>query len=221
MLAKDLLSDTVPSLKTSDTGTTALNWMEIFRISHLPIVNNKELLGVISDADIYDLNASDEAIGNHKLSLFNPYVYYNQHIYEVLELVSKLKLTIVPVLNNKQEYMGLITMQNLIQNFATLSALGNPGGIIVLELNDNDYYLSQIAQIIESNDAKILSLYISSSVDSTKLDLTLKINKTDLSGIIQTFERYNYQIKASFLKDDELDQLYKERFDSFIKYLNI
>ena len=93
MLAKDLLSDTVPSLKTSDTGTTALNWMEIFRISHLPIVNNKELLGVISDADIYDLNASDEAIGNHKLSLFSPYVYYNQHIYEVLELVSKLKLT--------------------------------------------------------------------------------------------------------------------------------
>ena len=63
--------------------------MDIFRISHLPIVNNLEFLGLISDKDIYDLNMAEEAIGNHKLSLFSPYVLLHQHIYEVIEIVSQ------------------------------------------------------------------------------------------------------------------------------------
>ena len=81
MLAKDLISEVVPALKTSDTGLRALSWMEIFRISHLPIVNNKEFLGLISDTDIYDLNMANEPIGNHHLSLFSPFVTSDQHIY--------------------------------------------------------------------------------------------------------------------------------------------
>ena len=98
MLAKDLISDIVPVIRTSETGLKALNWMEIFRVSHLPVVNNEDFLGLISDTDIYDLNKAEEAIGAHPLSLIRPYVYANQHIYEVIDLVSKFNLTIVPVL---------------------------------------------------------------------------------------------------------------------------
>ena len=82
MLAKDFISGIVPALHTSDTGQKALNWMEVFRVSHLPIVNDKEFLGLISDTDIYDMNMADEPIGNHNLSLFSPFVYLDQHIYE-------------------------------------------------------------------------------------------------------------------------------------------
>lgn len=221
MLAKDLLSDVVPSLKTSDTGLQALSWMEIFRISHLPIVNNKEFLGLISDTDIYDLNMADEPIGNHSLSLFSPYVTADQHIFEVIELVSRLKLTIVPVLNNEKHYLGLITMNDLIQRFANLAGLKDPGGILVLELHQNDYALSQIAQIVEGNDAKILGLYLSSSDESMKMELTLKINRTDLSAIIQTFNRYNYTIKASYHEDEDMDSFYTSRYESFMRYLNM
>jgi len=221
MLAKDLLSDVVPSLKTSDTGLQALSWMEIFRISHLPIVNNKEFLGLISDTDIYDLNMADEPIGNHNLSLFSPYVTSDQHIFEVIELVSRLKLTIVPVLNQKKHYLGLITMNDLIQRFANLAGLKDPGGIIVLELHQKDYALSQIAQIVEGNDAKILGLYLSSSDESMKMELTLKINRTDLSAIIQTFNRFNYTIKASYHEDEDMDSFYSSRYESFMRYLNM
>ncbi len=221
MLAKKLISDVVPALKTSDTGTKALNWMEIFRISHLPIVNNKDFLGLISDADIYDLNMADEPIGNHKLSLFSPYVEEKHHIYEVIKIVSNLKLSVVPVLDNKKRYLGLITLHDLVQNFANLMAVQNPGGIIVLELNINDYSLSEISQIVESNDAKILSLYVTSPSDSTKLNITLKINRTDLSSVIQTFNRYNYNIKASYMEDDVLDSMYQEHYELFMKYLSI
>lgn len=221
MLAKYLISDVVPSLRTSDTGTKALSWMEFFRISHLPIVNSEELLGLISDTDIYDLNMADEPIGNHKLSLIRPYIKENAHIYEVIEIVARLNLTIIPVLDEKNNYLGVITMHNLVRNFADLTAAKQPGGIIVLELNENDYSLSEIAQIIESNDAKVLGFYLHSPEDTMQLDITIKINKTDLAPVIQTFNRYDYTIKASFMHDDEMDVFYKNRFESFMNYLNI
>ena len=221
MQAKDLISDVIPILHTSDTGMKALTWMEIFRISHLPIVNEKEFLGLISDTDIYDLNEADEPIGAHPLSLIRPYVFANQHIFEVIALVSKLNLTIIPVLNEQNHYLGCITMQELILNFSKLSAAMEPGAIIILELNVHDYVFTEIAQIIESNDAKILSLYVSTFKNSTKLDLTLKLNTTNLSSIIRTFERYNYVIKASYLEDENLNHFYNERFESFMNYLDI
>lgn len=221
MLAKDLISDVVPALRTSDTGLRALNWMEIFRVSHLPIVNNKDFLGLISDTDIYDLNMADEPIGNHNLSLFSPYVNSDTHIYGVVEIISRLKLTVVPVLGQNNQYMGLITMNDLMAHFSELTAMKHPGGILVVELHENDYSLSQIAQIVEGNDAKILSLYISSPSESMKMEVTLKINRTDLSSIVQTFERYNYEIKSTYMEDEEMDLFYNNRFEEFMRYLNI
>jgi signal-transduction protein with cAMP-binding, CBS, and nucleotidyltransferase domain len=221
MLAKDLISDVVPALRTSDTGLKALSYMDIFRVSHLPIVNNTEFLGLISDKDIYDLNMAEEPIGNHTLSLIRPYVIFNQHIFEVIELATRLELTVIPVLDEKNSFLGVITQQDLLQYFAELTAVKHPGGIIVLELNVNDYSLSQIAQIVESNDTKILSLYISTPLDSTHLNVTLKLNRTDLTSVIQTFIRYNYNIKASYSDADTLTGMYENRYEMFMRYLNV
>lgn len=221
MLAKELISDVIPALKSSDTGVKALYWMDIFRISHLPIVNNTQFLGLITDTDIYDMNSPDEPIGNHSLSLFSPYVYEDQHIYEAIELISTLKLSIVPVLDHKNNYLGMITSQRLLHYMGDLFGVKNPGGILVLELNSNDYSLTQIAQIVESNDAKILSMYIAYPGESTKMELTLKINRIDLSAIVQTFIRFDYIIKASFSDDDDMEVLYSNRYEQFMHYLNI
>lgn len=221
MLAKDLISDEIPAIRTSDTAVEALNWMEVFRVSHLPIVNSEEFLGLISDADIYDLNAPEEAIGNHRLSLLRPYVRLDQHIYEIIELAARLKLTIVPVLDYHNKYMGVVRMSDMLHYFSKLTAIEKPGGIIVLEMSQNDYEMTEIAQIVESNNAKILSMYVNSATDSTKLEVTLKLNVTDLTSIIQTFNRYEYTIKASFMEYDEQDDLYNTRYELFMKYLNI
>jgi len=220
MLAKNLISDFILPLKTSDTGLMALYTMDELKVLHLPIVNNTEFLGLISEADILTLNAPEEALGNHVLSLKKPYVTQNQHIYDVLKIISTLDLSLVPVLDEKHNYLGVITLSNLVKQFSKISAFENPGGIIVIELNVNDYSISEIAQIVESNDAKVLSLYVSSHKDSTKLELTIKINKIDLTSILQTFYRYNYVIKASFSEKDDLD-IIQERFDSLMNYLNI
>ena len=220
MLARELISDVVTALKTSDTGTMALSWMEVFRIKHLPIVNHREFLGLISDSDIYDLNNPDEPVGNHKLSLQKPFVNEDRHIYEVIELLSRLELTLVPVLNEEKQYLGVITQEDLTRRFAHLSAMQQPGGIIELEMNEHDYSLSEISQIVESNNARILSLYVASSQDNAKLRVTLKINFTDLTSIMETFNRYNYTVVSSHTDNEDLDEFYQERFDVLLKYLN-
>ncbi len=221
MIAKDLISEVVPSLKTSDSGQTALNWMEIFRISHLPIVNNLDFLGLISDTDIYDMNQPEEPIGNHSLTLFKPFVTTEQHLFEVIGLASRLKLTVVPVLDEKSHFKGVITTTDLVRYLAGISSMDQQGGIIVLELIERDYSLSEIAQIVESNNVKVLSMYVTSPPDSTRLEVTIKVNTNDLVSVIRTFERYNYDVKTWVTADDSMDRFYSERFDILMKYMNI
>ena len=221
MIAQNLLSEVVPPLRLTDTGQKALNWMEIFRISHLPVVDGKRLVGLISDKIIYDLNIIDKPVGDYSDHLLSPHIHTNQHIYEVFNAISVLKLSAVPVLDLYDQYCGIITVFDLAQKFADLVAVQEPGGVIVLELNAIDYSLSQIAQIVEGNDAKILSFYISPEVESKRMTVTLKINVVDLSAIIQTFVRYDYNIIAVYMDDSVINNIYDDRLDQLMKFMNI
>lgn len=221
MVAKDMISDVIPPLKTSDTGITALNWMDIFKVSHLPIVNDKEFLGLISESDIYDLNMPEEPLGNHQLSLLRPYVNEDQHVFEVMEVLSRLKLSLVPVLDSTKNYLGVITLMELLHYFTELSALRHKGSVVVIEMNVNDYSLSQICQIVEGNDAKILAAFVTSHPNSTQMELTLKLNVTDVTSIKQTFLRYNYNVLGAYMKQDDESDLLNDRLNYLFKFLDI
>ncbi len=221
MIAQNLVSDVIPPLRLTDSGQKALNLMEIFRISHLPVVDGKRLIGLITDKIIYDLNIIDKPVGDYSEHLLSPHIHTNQHIYEVFAAISVLKLSVVPVLNLHHEYCGLITVFDLAQKFADLVAIREPGGVILLELNAIDYSLSQIAQIVEGNDARILSFYITQETDSNLMTATLKINVIDLSPIIQTFVRYDYNIKAVYMDDSIIQNFYGDRYDQLMNYMNI
>ncbi|MDD2385624.1 MAG: CBS domain-containing protein [Bacteroidales bacterium] len=221
MIAKQLISDAIPVVKTSDTGNNALQWMEIHRVSHLPIVNNEEFLGLISDTDIYDNNCGDDPIGNHNLSLVRPFVFENQHIFEIMDLCAKMKLTIVPVLDVDKNYLGAISLFKLVTEFSKMTNIEKAASIIVLEMTIQDYSLHEISGIVESNNAKIMMSYVSVFTNSTQINVTIKVDVTDIASILQTFDRYDYRVKASFLAQDMLKVFYQDRYDSFINYLNI
>ena len=142
MLAIDLITDTIPPLKISDSGSKALNWMDEFKVRQLPIVKNHQYLGLISEADVLDLNKPDEALENHNLTLIRPFVTKHQHLYEVMKLVSALDLSLIPVLDG-EKYVGIIPLIYLFNKFAKMSSIEEPGGIIVLELNVNDFSLAE------------------------------------------------------------------------------
>lgn len=221
LLAKALISDVIPALRLSDNGQKALNWMEIFRISHLPVVDNHSYIGLISDKTIYDLNLNEKLMDECRDFMLQPGVKSGQHIYEVVSLVSQMKLSVVPVLDDELHYLGVITVADLAYQFANLVSVDEPGGVIVLELVPTDYSLAEIARIVEGNDAKIMSLYVSKPDESTEINVTLKVNRVDLSGIIETFLRYNYNIKSVFMDQSTLKSLYEDRFELLMKYLNI
>jgi hypothetical protein len=102
-----------------------------------------------------------------------------------------------------------------------MSLLDQSGAIIVIELTERDYSLSQIAQIVESNNVKVMSLYITSPADSTRLEVTIKLNSNEISSVIRTFERYNISVKTWTESSDSIDRFYQERLDLLMKYLNI
>ena len=221
MIAKELITDSIIPLKGSDSGAHALGLMDDCHLSHLPVVNDTDFLGLISETDILGLNDPDESIGNYPLSLNQAYISEGLHLFEVIKTFSSQKLTILPVLSNKNHYLGVITMTSLIQHLSDIAAVDNPGGIIVLEVNNKDYLLTEIAGIVESNDAKVLSMYITSNPDSTLLEITLKINRIDIGPVLQTFYRYNYIVKASWSHEDAYQDGLQDRFDALMNYLNI
>jgi CBS domain-containing protein len=220
LTAKELITDIIEPLKTSDTGKDALRLMNDYKVSHLPIVNNEKLLGLISEKDIYDFNEFEEPLGNHPLSLTACYVYEWQHIFEILKLAESLKLTLIPVIDKNETYLGSVLSLDLIFRISQLFMLDKPGALFILEMSINDYVLTEIANIIESNNAKILTSAILHQPDTTKIDLVLKVNTIEVNSILKTFERYNYQVKAVYDEQSDQEGL-KERYDMLMKYLDV
>jgi signal-transduction protein with cAMP-binding, CBS, and nucleotidyltransferase domain len=194
--------------------------MEDFKLSNLPIVKGQNFLGMISEDDILDQNDEELAVSKYPIELNKVFVHQYEHVYEVISRMSTGKLRLMPVLSEDAQYLGCITLDTIIQKISHLAAMKDPGGILQLEVNINYYSLAEISNIVESNGAKILSSYIFTHDDSTKMDVTIKINQTDLSAIMQTFERYNYTISASFHKS-EMEAEVKRKFDAFLHYLNM
>ncbi len=219
MIAEQLISDDIIPLRTSDTGDEALEMMNEFYVRHLPIVNNQELLGVISEEDILEFDAT-EAVGSYSLSLTRPYVKVSDHLYEVMRTLAEYQLTLVPVIDQGNNYIGVVSLENLLHHFANSTAFKEPGSIIVLEVSRRDYSLTEIARIVESENAIILSTFVAAEADTALMEITIKINTHNISPIIATLERFNYQIKASFNESDYSDTL-KERYDSLMAYLNV
>ena len=220
MITADLMTDEVPPLKATDSLDLALKWMEEFKVAHLPVIDGKQLMGLISETDILDSNKRGEGIIKSEIGLLKPVIDKSQHAFEALKIMTSMNLSLLPVLDEQENYAGSITQKTVLSKMSGLSAVNEPGGIIELEINKNDYVLTQIASIVEGNDAKILSLMVASTPDPKIIEITLKINREDLSRILQTFHRYNYNVKASYhLQQFEHDV--KNKFDEFMRYLDI
>ena len=220
MLIADLITHDIPALKGSDTVEQAIHWMEEFKVTHLPVLHHKKLTGLIAEAELLDISSAKSKLSDHPFNYIKPQIHPSQHAFDALKLMAGLHLTLIPVLDEKDNYLGNITQKSVVDRLAGLSAVMERGGIIELEINKNDYSLTQIASIVEGNDAKILSCYVTSLPDSAKIQVTLKINRDDLTRILQTFFRYNYIIQASYHQSGYEDDL-KTRYNEFLKYLNI
>jgi len=221
MIAEELINQMIPPLKITDPVAKAARWMEEFRVSQLPVVRNRQYVGMITEDNILENNGQKANLEEIAFGFENLHVMHYQHFYTVMETAIRNKVQVVPVLDEHHDFLGVITVNDTIAAFGQMSALHGQGGILVLSMNERDYSLAEISRHVEENRAKILSAYVSpDEIDGYKVKVTIKINTTDLNRIIATFERFNYRIVAQFhdaaeIKDDQ------DRLDLLMKYLNI
>lgn len=219
MIARELISQLIHPLRTSDTGEQALTYMQVYHLKHMPIVNNEQLLGTISEEDI-TTSPLDEPIGSFSLGLNKAFVKDTDHLFELMAVMADNKLSAVPVVDIKKDYLGLVTLEDLIQYYARSFSFSEPGGIIVLEVQKSDYSLAEIARIIESENATVLSSFLTQDEDSRRMYITLKVNISDTANMQATLERFGYTIKATFSEEGYFESL-QDHYDAFLHYLNV
>jgi CBS domain-containing protein len=204
----------------TDDAAKALVWMEELRLHALPVVQDKTFKGFLTEEMIIDNNNVDAKAADFLLRGENCFVYDFQHTYEAVKKATEFDFECVVVLNEANEYLGVVVLADALSIFSQSASIQSEGGVIVLSLNQTDYSLSEISRLIESNEAQIMgsSLNIDQNVP-TKFILTLKINKIDLTHIIATLERFGYKVIAKYQEVKSVSNE-KERLDMLMRYLD-
>ncbi len=221
MLAEELINQRIPPLKLNDSSQTALNWMEVFHLTQLAVVDERVFKGIIDEESILERNDSNLLISDYRLSYQDSSVKASAHYYDVIKLASQNNLELIPVIGNTNEYLGVISVNETSAAIAQMFASQGPGGIIVLAMKELDYSLAQLSRLIEANDTKILSVFVHDDIKQVGyIKITLKLNRVDLTRVIATLERYDYRIIAQFQETD-VENSDQDRLDMLFKYLNI
>ncbi len=220
MTAKNLIAHDIPALTVDQTGRDAFHMLNDYHVKHLPVLEDGQLVGILSEEDVFNHKLYD-TIKSYDFSLLRRFsVFENEHIFEVMRVMGDNRLTIIPVTDTEGKYLGLISQNDLLRYFANTASFTEPGAVMVLEMNRRDYSLSTIAQIVESEDVKILSTFVTSTDDPDNVELTIKVNRHEINRVIASLERHEYEVKHTFSNIDHSNVM-TERYESFMNYLNM
>ena len=215
---KDYISNDYKAIDAQDTIGAIQDFFGDLSFSHFPVIEEEIFIGSISSDDIETFD-SDKKVTNYKYVLEHFFARDNMIWLDVLEIFAKNHTNLVPILDGNNTYIGYYEIEDVIKFFNQTTFIKEHGSIIIVRKNSIDYSMSQIAQIVESNNGKLLGLFISNS-DINTIEVTLKISIGSLNDIIQTFRRYSYEIISEHDEDNYINNL-KERSDYLKKYLNI
>lgn len=220
MNTRSIISFELPVLSLSDSGDKALSLMNEYRVFHLPLVHKDNYIALISEDDLLDWDTPEEPLSLAEFVTFRPAVFENQHPFEAMKLTREFHLSVLPVVDMNNHYLGVVTIENLFNYLTDTNAVKEPGAILILEIDQRNYSLSEIARICESNDVSILCMFVKTKDESGIQLITLKVNKTDVQALVATFERYNYTIAEVFSAEDHQVDL-QENYDSLMHYINL
>lgn len=220
MVAAEHINHIIPYLSPNDSVQKAIHWMEEYKVSHLPVINNNKYLGILAENTILDIGDLSTKIEDIQLSLVNIHLLEDNHVYDAIHLLDKYQIGILPILNRNLEYLGLITIADIIETLANITSFKNIGAIIILKVADYNYSLHEISRIVETNGIKVLSSHIEESNEPNFLEVTLKLNTKAIDAVVSSFERYSYNIVATFHRDISNDSD-EDKLNHFFKFLNI
>lgn len=221
MFAGNLIASSITPLSYYDSVEDALLHMYNAQVFHLPLVNDGLFLGLISLKNLIDVANKGQKLRQLNLDLQKMSVKENMHFQEVLKCFSQTDLSTLAVLDEEGHYLGVITSHQLMEAASEKFSSITNGAIIVLHIGNRENSLARIAQIVESDNAQILSSYVTPSAQNDGFEVTLKLNRQHVSTVVAAFERYDYEVRGVFQHDNSEDDTSQLRFHSFMKYLNV
>ncbi len=219
MTASELINNDIPALQATDTVRQALDLMEEYRISELPVVDQQKYLGLITENEAQ--NADERSAVSALLHTGSPVKINPVDFFFVpLRVMHQQQIGLLPVVKDDGDLLGVITKNELLHAAANYTAAQVPGGIIILQINPSSFYISEIGRIVESNNARIIHLNTWTDPSTGELMVAIKVNKSDIQDILASFERYEYNVVRYFgenLSEEEL----RLNYDHLMNYLNI
>lgn len=217
-VSEHLLNDIKPLQLSLNVGA-ALELMMDLRLSHLPVVHDNKYVGLLSEDDLLEIEVAGDSLERHQ-KLLKPYgLREDDHLFDAVRVLGEGQLSLLPVISAEGRYVGYIAPLDLLHDMGRELTFGELGSLIVLRVSVRDYHLSQLAQIVESEDARILGLHLLAEGHDF-MRLVLKINQRDITRIIKSLERFEYQVLEVY-HQSIFDDTASDRYESLMKYLNI
>jgi acetoin utilization protein AcuB len=220
MLTSELQIQSLPYLHLHDKVYQALQMMNENHVTHLPIVDAEKYLGIISEEDLLQVENDNVELRELQQSFGNAAVKNDEHFLKALQLAAENGLSVVPVINDENEVLGAIAYNDLLKHASEFMSLNEPGGLIVLEMESNQYSFNEISKLVEGNDAQITQLNTSNDAETGMMQVTIRVNKPDVADIVATFQRYEYTVKYYFGEEQYENEL-RNNYDNLMNYLGI
>jgi CBS domain-containing protein len=220
MLTIDLINNNIPRLQLKDTVSKALRLISDFRVTHLPVVEDEKYLGLISEDDLLDQDGPKIPMELMQEFFIHAAVHDNEHFLNAVTCSNQFDTTVVPVVNEENDLVGVITTADLLKTLGNFAGTNEIGGIIVLEMERSQFAISEISRIVESNDATILHLNTTVHAETGMLTVTLHINKKEIAAIVSTFERYDYDVIYYFGNENFENEIHSN-YRHLMNYLDI
>ena len=220
MLTTELINNNIPRLQLQDSITKALQLINDYRVTHLPVVSDNKYLGMISEDDLLDVEDEKGTIEFLQSSFIAGFVKENEHFLNAVKCCNQYETTVVPVINEEKDLVGVITLTDLLKALGDFSGANEIGGIIVMEMERIQFSISEISRIVESNDATILHLNTTIQPDTGLLTVSVHLNKKEIAAIVASFERYDYDI-IYYFGDEKFENEIHNNYRHLMSYLDI
>lgn len=219
MLASQILHTGFPSLHLIDRVSLALQLMDEYDVQHLPVLSEDHYVGLIAKSDLLDVDEL-QTIATMQDQFVNLSIKGEAHFSVALKVAADREVSLVPVINEQIELLGVITLSNLIQQLSRFVGNEDKGGLIVLEISKRNYSFGEISRLVETNDALITQCNTFTEPESGLIIITLKVNKIEVSAIVATFQRYDYAVRYYFGEESYTNEL-KDNYNHLLAYLNV
>jgi CBS domain-containing protein len=220
MLTRELISPSLPILHLHDKVFNALQMMNDCHVTHLAVDDDGKYVGTVNEEFL--MQAPDDTVEIRELKESFPAYSVNQndHFLKALQLAVENRLSVVPVINDDKELLGVVSYREMLKQASEFVNVKDPGGLIVLEMENTNYSFSEISRLVETNDAQITQLNTYTDPQTGMMQVTIKINKTEISDIVATFQRYEYNVKYYFGEELYENEL-RTNYDNLMNYLKL